>query len=298
MKFKDALNTIRRLVTVKKNTRKYLIYATIVIAILGIVGAFIQRNLNAKLELEKVALEQLNIDRAEANAKLNAQVIDLEFLTSETLAEIGVLRETEVLRRAEIEYQEGVIRRSKAESSDLETQLEEAHDTIAGRGLKDSFLAERITSELGTYFPESGHVFFSETQDNLFKTNPETANLIYAIITENAVRIQLVDQLQLTVDGYDSALVASHNLVVLKGEEILAYENLVVEFDETFDNLESALSLERRTTANLERQIAIMNRKNLFERILPSLNIVIGPYYDPFNNRGGFAVALGLGWRF
>ena len=87
-------------------------------------------------------------------------------------------------------------------------------------------------------------------------------------------------------------------MVELRGEEILAYEVLVSEYDEVFDNLEAALGVERQMTTNLKRQITLMTRKNFFQRVLPSLNIVVGPYYDPFRNQGGFAVALGLGWRF
>ena len=141
-------------------------------------------------------------------------------------------------------------------------------------------------------------MFFSETQENLFRANPATANLIYTIITENAVRIHMVGNLTDQVEVATELLEQTADLVTLKEEEILAYETLVGEYDDVFDNLEASLYLERRATSNLERQISIMNRKNLFQRILPSLNVVLGPYYDPFRNQGGFAVALGLGWRF
>ncbi len=298
MKFKGVFSTITRLVTVPKEARKYLIYSVIIVAILGIIGVAIQNNLNGKLEKEKADLEQLNEERATANAELNAQVMDLEFLTSKTLAEIATLREEELVSLDNLIRYGGQLADSRIETKVLESQLKEAHEEIAGDRLKNSFLGARITQDLQSYFPEVGHLFFSETQDNLFRTNPATANAIYAIITENAVRIQLIGTLGGQITVIEEQVESMEGIIDLKDEEILAYMNLTDEFNDTFDNLEAALALERRTTDNLGRQIAIMNRKNLFERILPSLNVVIGPYYDPFNNRGGFAIALGLGWRF
>lgn len=298
MKFKAALNKVKSLITVRKKTKSYMIYATIIIAILGIIGVALRNRENAKLVKEKAALQLLNEDRALANAELNDQLADLSSAKNDNLAEIERVKVEEMLARAEMKQWKRVYEKSKAESSALEAQLEEAHNTIAGRGLKGSFLADQITSELYNYFPESGHVFFSETQDSLFKTNPETANLIYSVIMENAVRIQIIGNLSDQVVVVTDLLEQTTGLVALKDEEIESYVILTEEFNETFDNLEAALSIERRTTSNLERQIAIMNRKNLFERILPSLNIVIGPYYDPFKNQYGVAVALGLGWRF
>ena len=298
MKFKDALSTIKRLVTVKKETRKYLIYATIVIAILGIIGVAIQNNLNEKLAKEKSDLEGLNEDRAAANAELNAQLADLQFASDELLIDLETIRLAEAASKVEIELMEIEISESKVRSDDLFVRLKAVHDDLAGSNLVPSFLGDIIEQELVNYFPDAGHVFFTQTQSDLFKANPETANLIYTVITENAVRIQIIGGLTDQVTIVTDLLEQTTTLVTLKDEEIEAYENLTVEFNETFDNLEAALSLERRTTSNLERQIAIMNRKNFFERILPSLNVVIGPYYDPFRNQGGFAIALGLGWRF
>ena len=298
MKFKDALNRVKQLLTVKGKVRQYFLYAAKILAILSLVNGFLTSRANTQLAKEKADLEQLNEDRAASNAELNAQLEDLHFASEITAQEIEGMRLSEVAAKVEIELMEEELRVDQDELIALETQLTTAQDTLAGIELKNSFLGERITEELYNYFPESGHLFFSETQDNLFRANPATANAIYTIITENAVRIQIVGNLSDQVEVVTDLLEQTVTLVELRDEEILAYENLTVEFNETFDNLEAALSLERRTTSNLERQIAIMNRKNLFEKILPSLNVVLGPYYDPFRNQGGFAVALGLGWRF
>lgn len=298
MKFREIITKVRGLISVKKDTRKYLIYATIVIAILSIIGIAIQNSLNAKLETEKADLQLLNKERAASNAELNAQLEDLQFASDEMLIDLETIRLSEAASKVEIELMEEELRVEQDESLALATQLTLAHDNLAGSQLKNSFLGERITEELYNYFPEAEHLFFSETQEDLFRTNPATANAIYAIITENAVRIQIIGSLEDQVGVTTDLLEQTTTLVALKDEEILAYEVLAFEFNETFDNLEAALSLERRTVSNLERQIAIMNRKNFFERILPSLNVVIGPYYDPFRNQGGFAIALGLGWRF
>lgn len=298
MNFREVITKVRGLISVKKKTRSYLIYGTIIIAILGIIGIALQNRENAKLVQEKAALEQLNEDRARANGELNAQLEDLSVITERAMEDVAMLRRAEDAGRAEVDLLEEELTASKAESSVLEAQLEHAHENLAGTELKNSFLAEQIVAELYNYFPTAGHVFFSETQETLFRTNPETANLIYTVITENAVRVQLITQLGGQITALTEQVEAVEGIVTLRGEEIIAYENLTVEFNETFDNLEAALSLERRTVSNLERQIAIMNRKNLFEKILPSLNVVIGPYYDPFRNQGGFAIALGLGWRF
>jgi hypothetical protein len=219
-------------------------------------------------------------------------------LQNTTQLDLETIRLSEAASKVEIELMEEELRSEQDERIALATQLDSAHETIAGTELKNSFLGERITEELHNYFPEAGHLFFSETQEDLFRTNPATANLIYTVITENAVRIQIIgnltDQVTITTDLLEKSKV----LAVFRGEEVLAYEVLVSEYDDVFDNLEAALSLERRAVSNLERQIAIMNRKNLFQKVLPSLNVVLGPYYDPFRNQGGFAVALGLGWRF
>jgi len=298
MKFRDALNRVKKLLTVKGKVRQYFLYAAIILAILSLVNGFLTSRANAELAKEKADLEQLNEERAASNAELNAQLEDLHFASEITAQEIEGMRLSEVAAKVEIELMEEELRVDQDELIALATQLTAAHETLAGTELKNSFLGERITEELYNYFPESGHLFFSETQENLFRANPATANAIYTIITENAVRIQIVGNLTDQVEVVTDLLEQTVTLVELRDEEILAYENLTVEFNETFDNLEAALSLERRTTSNLERQIAIMNRKNLFEKILPSLNVVLGPYYDPFRNQGGFAIALGLGWRF
>ena len=266
MKFKDALNRVKKLLTVKGKVRQYFLYAAIILAILSLVNGFLTSRANAQLAKEKADLVILNEDRAAANAELNAQLEDLHFASEITAQSIEGYRLSEVAAKVEIELMEEEITESKAESNALETQLEEAHSTLAGRGLKDSFLAERITEDLRNHYPSAGHVFFSETQDSLFKANVETANLIYTVITENAVRIQLIEQLNVQVESLNHSYNAGYIIVGLRDDQIRAYETLVDEFNETFDNLEAALSLERRTTSNLERQIAIMNRKNLFEK--------------------------------
>ena len=298
MKFKDALSKVKKLLTVKGKVRQYFLYAAIILAILSLVNGFLTSRANTQLAKEKADLEQLNKDRATSNAELNAQLADLHFASEITMQEIEGYRLSEVAAKDEIDRMELEITESKAESNALEAQLEEAHENLAGTGLKNTFLGDQITNELRNHFPSSEHVFFSSTQEDLFRVNPETANLIYTVITENAVRVQLIEQLNTSIEATGYQLEAAEFLVDLRGDEIDAYVNLVAEFNETFDNLEAALSLERRTVSNLERQIAIMNRKNLFQKVLPSLNVVIGPYYDPFRNQGGFAVALGLGWRF
>lgn len=298
MKFKDALNRVKKLLTVKGKVRQYFLYAAIILAVLSLVNGFLTSRANAQLEKEKVEAFRIYAEREILIRKLQddrTMLANLQNTTELRLAESGG---KEAIAQVAIKSLVQQLVVEKSESANLETQLNTAHETLAGIELKNSFLGERITEELYDYFPDPGHLFFSETQDNLFRTNPATASAIYAIITENAVRIQIIGSLTDQVVIATDLLEQTVTLANIRGEEILAYEVLVSEYDDVFDNLEAALSLERRVTANLERQIAIMNRKNLFQRVLPSLNVVIGPYYDPFRNQGGFAVALGLGWRF
>ncbi len=298
MKFKDAFSRVKKLLTVKGKVRQYFLYAAIILAVLSLVNGFLTSRANAELEKEKVEAFRIYAEREILIRKLHddrTMLANLQNTTQLRLAESG---EKEAVAQIAIKNLVQQLGTEKAKGDNLEGQLTAAQDTLAGAELKNSFIGERITEELYNYFPEATHLFFSETQENLFRTNPATANLIYTIITENAVRIQIVGNLTDQIEVATDLLEQTANLVTLKEEEILAYEVLVSEYDDVFDNLEAALSLERRTTSNLERQIAIMNRKNLFEKILPSLNVVLGPYYDPFRNQGGFAVALGLGWRF
>lgn len=298
MKFKDALNRVKKLLTVKGKVRQYFLYAAIILAVLSLVNGFLTSRANAQLEKEKVQAFQIYAEREILIRKLQddrTMLANLQNTTQLRLAESG---EKEAVAQIAIKSLVQQLGTEKAESANLETQLTTVHDTLAGIELKNSFLGERITEELYNYFPKTDHIFFSETQSNLFRTNPVTANLIYTVILENAIRVQAMSRLSDQVSTVTDLLKQTETLVTLKGEEILAYETLVSEYDDVFDNLEAALSLERRTVSNLERQISIMNRKNLFQKVLPSLNVVLGPYYDPFRNQGGFAVALGFGWRF
>jgi len=298
MKFKDALNRVKKLLTVKGKVRQYFLYAAIILAVLSLVNGYLTSRANTQLEKEKSELSRLQIQREGLISELLADRTMLANLQNDTQLRLAESGEKEAIAHVAIESLVQQLGVEKAKGDNLEGQLTAAQDHLAGAELKNSFLGERITEELYNYFPEAGHLFFSETQENLFRANPATANLIYTIITENAVRIQIIGNLTDQIEVATDLLEQTVTLAEIRGEEILAYEVLVGEYDDVFDNLEAALSLERRTTSNLERQIAIMNRKNLFEKILPSLNVVLGPYYDPFRNQGGFAIALGLGWRF
>jgi len=298
MKFKDAFNRVKKLITVKGKMRQYFLYAAIVLAVLSLINGFLTSRANAALEKEKSELSRIHLEREISIRELQDDMNVLAHLQDTTQRRLEESGSKEAIAHVAIESLVQQLGVEKAKGDNLEGQLIAAQDTLAGAQLKNSFLGERITEELYNYFPEAGHLFFSETQENLFRTNPATANLIYTIIIENAVRIQIVGNLSDQVTVATDLLEQTTALVILKEEEILAYEVLVGEYDGVFDNLEAALSLERRAVSNLERQIAIMNRKNLFEKILPSLNVVLGPYYDPFRNQGGFAVALGFGWRF
>ncbi len=298
MKFKDALNRVKKLLTVKGKVRQYFLYAAIILAVLSLVNGFLTSRANAELEKEKSELSRINSQRELSMRELQGDMNTLAHLQDTTEKKLADVSGEEAIAQVAIESLVQQLGVEKAKGDNLEGQLTAAQETLAGTELKNSFLGERITEELYSLYPDSGHLFFSETQEDLFRANPETANLIYTVITENAVRIQIIGNLTDQVTVATDLLEQTADLVTLKEEEILAYENLTVEFNETFDNLEAALSLERRAVSNLERQIAIMNRKNLFQKVLPSLNVVIGPYYDPFRNQGGFAVALGLGWRF
>lgn len=298
MKFRDALNKIKGLLTVKGKVRQYFLYAAIILAVLSLVNGFLTSRANAELEKEKSELSRIYLEREGLISALQSDRTMLANLQNDTASRLADSGEKEAIAQVAIQSLVQQLGTEKAKGDNLETQLNTAHETLAGIELKNSFLGERITEELYDYFPDPGPLFFSETQDNLFMTNPATASAIYTIITENAVRIQIIGSLTSQVEIATDLLEQTADLAEIRGEEILAYEVLVGEYDDVFDNLEAALSLERRVTSNLERQIAIMNRKNFFEKILPSLNVVLGPYYDPFRNQGGFAVALGLGWRF
>jgi len=298
MKFKDALNRVKKLLTVKGKVRQYFLYAAIILAVLSLVNGFLTSRANAELEKEKLESFRIYAEREVAIRHLQDGIEVLTILQDTTERRLAESGEKEAIAHVAIQSLVQQLGVEKAKGDNLEGQLTAAHDNLAGAELKNSFLGERITEELYNYFPEAGHLFFSETQENLFRANPATANAIYTIITENAVRIQIIGNLSDQVTVATDLLEQTTTLANFRGEEILAYEVLVSEYDDVFDNLEAALSIERRTVSNLERQISIMNRKNLFEKILPSLNVVLGPYYDPFRNQGGFAVALGLGWRF
>ena len=298
MKFKDVLNRVKKLLTTKGKIRRYFLYAAIIVSVLSFVNGFLKSRANAELKKEKLEIFRIYAEREILIEKLQDDRTMLANLQNDTHLRLATSGEKEAISQIAIQSLVQQLVVEKAKGDNLKGQLISVQETLAGAELKNSFLGDRIIEELYDYFPEAGHLFFSETQENLFRANPATANLIYTIITENAVRIHMVGNLTDQVEVATELLEQTADLVTLKEEEILAYETLVGEYDDVFDNLEASLYLERRATSNLERQISIMNRKNLFQRILPSLNVVLGPYYDPFRNQGGFAVALGLGWRF
>lgn len=298
MNFRKFLPFLNAKLQGTSKAKKYGFIAVLVMVVLAIIGGLVNSRLTAEFEELKAQNKENSTLSRIYQAELLDDISHLGRLVDNTDREIAKVRGEEAVAQVTIQGLEEELEAEQVERGTLETLLNAAHENLAGAELKNSFLGERITEELYNYFPEANHLFFSETQENLFRANPATANAIYTIITENAVRIQIIgsltDQVTITTD----LLEQSDTLVTLRGEEILAYEVLVGEYDDVFDNLEAALSLERSITTNLNRQITILTRKNFFQRILPTLNIVVGPYYDPFRNQGGFAVALGLGWRF
>jgi len=298
MKLRNLLTSARAILRPSSTFKKYFVYATALVAILGIIGMFISKQQNE--ELQKIAREatENRIARDEQFVELTEQLADMDDLTKLNVAFVADLVRVENEARLVLAKLNKKREEIEVEVLVLQKNLNNVHKDLARNELKDSFLAERIVEDLGQLYPGSGHLFFSETQENLFRTNPTTANLIYTVITENAVRIQIISNFSTHINILEEQLEESESIIELRNETIDKDMQWIADLQETQENLEAALKLDRRYSETLERQIALMRKKNFLERILPSLNVVVGPYYDPFKNSFGFGVALGFGWRF
>lgn len=282
---------------------KYFAIAAVIVGILFVIGLAIKRNLDAEdTRLTDLATQQ-RVEREKQDKVLREKLAKLEI----TAREAGVLASTferEASKsKLEILRLEGELEGNQVEIEALEDELSTASEEVIKKLLRTPLavnLAKDIMVSVRKLYPmvTTEHLFFSATQENLFRTNPATAHLIYMALVAHPVKTQLISKLHGSLDLLTGQLEQSEKIVSLRSEELISMSSLVDDYQFTQESLEASLALDGRFIDTLEQQIAIMRKKNLFQRILPSLNVVLGPYYDPFRNTAGLGISLGLGWRF
>ena len=279
-------------------TKKYYAYAAVALVVLALIGYMVRSKYNAELEAVRAEYSVINEGRQVRAQRLSERLTQLQATVDRTDTTLHDLEEETLNHQVEIRRLEIEDEKKQSEIEGLEGMLYDANEDIARNQLKDGFIAEQIVDSLETMFPRESHIFFSKTQADLFRTNPVTANLIYSVIMDNAVRIKLIEKMQGHTDNLMEQIGFQVNIINIQKEEISGIEFVNYEYERAQEELEAALSIERTAVTNLEKQIAIMTKRNMWEKILPSFNFVVGPYYDPIRNTAGVGVALGLGWRF